>query len=207
MIIGRKRKSFASFERHWMEGENNMFICPNAFCISQDLHSSNGYHEVVMIYSYSETFEKAEKEALHCFVRIVKTVIEELNKTIQIGTWALKLINVNNKELKKDCETLYNADIAIVECTRKDANVFYMLGMAHALGCLVCPCFRADTVEEKAEGNTETGKKAARDTGIKIPFDVHGRQSLIYRVVNIEDQEDLKEKLINWINHCIGLNE
>lgn len=77
---------------------------------------------------------------------------------------------------------IYEADFIIAECTDQKANVFYMLGLAHAAGRSVCACYR-----EKKE---ETPK---------IPFNVQGRQSMTYNLKDMPHQEKFVGGLTKWI--------
>ncbi len=77
---------------------------------------------------------------------------------------------------------IYRAKKVVIEATDGKANIYYMMGLAHALGKQVCVCYM------------EKG-----DTALEIPFNVHGRQSVQYSLVTLEEQEKLKSKLTEWL--------
>lgn len=118
------------------------------------------------------------------FSQIVENAIREINKTRTRNLWSLRILshNTNDRSPANNFSEIYNAKVIIAECSEKKPNVFYMLGLAHAVGTPVCSCYRL-----------------ARDHNIDIPFNVHGRQSLTYSLVTTKYQQELKNQLIEWI--------
>ena len=80
---------------------------------------------------------------------------------------------------------IYEADIAIVDITSLNPNVFYELGVRHALADSVTVILR-----RKGEG---------------IPFNIQGLQIIEYDPEDVESVEETKKKLADFINNGIKL--
>ena len=118
------------------------------------------------------------------FSQIVDGAIREINKNRRNNLWSLRILshNTSDRSPSDNFSALYNARLIIAECSEKKPNIFYMLGLAHAVGTPVCSCYRS-----------------IQGSSIDIPFNVHGRQSLTYSLVKTRYQQELKDQLIDWI--------
>ena len=118
------------------------------------------------------------------FAQIVESAFQQLNASKTSNPWELQVLSLTTSE-RSPCfnySAIYNADIIIAECTYKKPNIFYMLGLAHATGVPVCSCYKT------VDGQT-----------VDIPFNVHGRQSLSYSLKTISLQQELKNRLQEWV--------
>ena len=119
------------------------------------------------------------------FAQLVQSVFKALNEESRDNkSWVLKVLNQNEQDRSPESNysCIYNADIVIAECSEKKPNVFYMIGIAHAVGRPVCSCYKI-VADQKAD----------------IPFNVYGRQSMMYSLSTIGHQKDFKKHLTEWI--------
>ena len=118
------------------------------------------------------------------FLQLVKSAVYKINQTSKRKWNIVELdFKVGERNAEDNFNKLFNTDLVIAECTDKKPNVFYMVGLCHTLGCKVCSCYRKKPDEE-----------------IDIPFNVHGRQSIIYALNSIQAQEEFEKHIIDWIN-------
>ncbi len=135
---------------------------------------------IVVIVSRSGAERKAEK-----FKSIIEKNVALVNaKAPEETPWEVRFLdNMDAQRTPADnYMAIYTASLVIAECTEKKKNVFYMLGLAHAIGRPVCACY------EK-----RSGEKA------DIPFNVHGRQSMSYSTATTEYQEDFGQRIKEWV--------
>ena len=118
------------------------------------------------------------------FKQLIQEVIRNINQKSKEPKWELKILSQDTEDRSpsQNYSTIYGADIVIAECSEKKANVFYMVGLAHAFGRPVCSCYRE-----------KLGQR------VDIPFNVHGRQSLTYSISTVSKQKAFQNKLKEWI--------
>lgn len=118
------------------------------------------------------------------FEQIIKDMKKEINKESGRSKWTFKILNAKagNRTPSDNYSLIYNANVVIADCSEKKPNVFYMIGLAHALGRPVCSCYLI-----------KSGKN------LDIPFNVHGRQNLTYSLATVEKQKEFKDKLMEWV--------
>lgn len=84
-------------------------------------------------------------------------------------------------------EHIYNSDVAIVDITSLNPNVFYELGVRHAL--------------------VESGTVLIRRKGTAIPFNIQGFQVIEYDRRNIENDDEAKKKIADLIQNGLKLKK
>ena len=155
-------------------------------------------------YKQCDKFENKEKNSLKValvlpsteppliithFRRMVQECIDKINDEIRSGEPELEvmILNHNTKERSPiyNYNAIYRSDVVITECTEHKPNIFYLLGIAHAIGKPVCCCY-----------NRATGTDKIADD---IPFNVHGRQSLVYDTEFTDKQDKFKKDIIDWL--------
>lgn len=153
-----------------------MYIFQKNYQRLENLRFSDKPHSTAVIIVPSEP-----KTTITKFTQLVQKSIgaandqrDELNK--------LEMKALNSRNAGDNYIAIYEADFIIAECTDQKANVFYMLGLAHAAGRSVCACYR--------ETKTKTPN---------IPFNVQGRQSMTYSLTDLSLQDKFMRGLTKWI--------
>lgn len=146
---------------------------------------SDEKHTVVVI------LPSTPKNKMIRFEELIKEVIAKINCDLENGVWEYKVLSwkLINRSPIDNYKYIYNSDVVIAECTEKKPNVFYMIGLAHALGRPVCLCYRTNNEQP-----------------IDIPFNVYGRQSLTYSLSTIGFQKELQLKLKRWLIQQMNVN-
>lgn len=118
------------------------------------------------------------------FAQIVQTCVKKINISAPQKNWEVQILNCRNENRSPNYnyDVIYKADIVIAECSDKKPNVFYLLGLSHAIGRDVCSCYKT------VDGGS-----------VDIPFNVHGRQSMTYSLATISQQKEFESKLTEWI--------
>ncbi len=127
--------------------------------------------DVFVIMPFAETFNAVYTDAL-------KPLCKELNLTIKRGDDFF----ANHYIMEEIWFAIYNCRIVIADCTGRNPNVFYELGIAHTLGKQVIPI-------------TQDGKD--------VPFDVSGRRFIEYEASFSGPkklQENLKAAIVRILN-------
>lgn len=139
--------------------------------------SAENKRTIVVIVSRSGAERKADR-----FKSIIEESVAAVNEeTLKKTPWEVRFLdNTDPQRTPADnYMAIYEASLVIAECTGKKKNVFYMLGLAHAMGRPVCACYA--------------------DEGADIPFNVHGRQSMSYSTRTTDLQRDFGRKIKEWV--------
>ena len=126
------------------------------------------------------------KQMITRFQQIVKETFEKINNNSPDHKWELRFLNKDygSRTANSNYSSIYYSNVIIAECTEQKPNIFYLIGLAHACGKPVCSCYMISG-----------GKKA------NIPFNVHGRQNLIYSINTVDKQHKFSDNLKDWIIH------
>ena len=128
----------------------------------------------------------APQAEMQRFVQIISQCIHKINAKATGAKW--QVVALSSKDGARtplhNYDAVYQADLVIAECTDKKPNVFYLVGLAHALGRSVCSCYRL-----------------VGSGDVDIPFNVQGRQSMTYSLSTIPQQIELENRLIEWIKN------
>ena len=157
-----------------------MFIYPRTYI--PDLSDKVEFHHRALLIVPSKPELRINR-----FIEIVESTFEKINFSRQNLVWGLRQLNLNTemRSPERNYSEIYNSDLAIIECTDKRPNIFYMLGLVHSCGLPACCCY-CNTSETRAS----------------IPFNVHGRQSLTYSISSFEEQRKWANELREWIIEC-----
>jgi tetratricopeptide (TPR) repeat protein len=112
------------------------------------------------------------------YVNIIKVVCDELNLVVKLGDDFFS----NRQIINEIWSAINNCSIVIADCTGRNANVFYELGLAHTLG-----------------KNTIILTKDEKD----IPFDIQGIRHIPY-TDSIQGGNELKTKLRQALERVIA---
>lgn len=118
------------------------------------------------------------------FIQLAREVVKDINDETKGEKWKIQVLNQSDEERSpaSNFNAIYDSEVIIAECTEKKPNIFYMIGLAHALGRHVCSCYKV-----------KDGEKA------DIPFNVQGRQSLTYSISTTRNQKEFRYELKDWI--------